>query len=110
MDLEPYHRFPTGPRPRPAHVWPRPAGASVSSTRATWNMMGSPRAGARTWTPIGRPSSPVPNGTLTAGWPARLEGIVHTSLRYIVSGSEVLAPSGNAVVGDVGESNTSKDR
>jgi hypothetical protein len=43
-----------------------------------------------------------------AGWPARFDGIVHTSLRYIASGSAVLAPSGKAVVGEVGDSSTSK--
>ena len=51
----------------------------------------------------GRSSSPVPNGTLIAGWPARLLGIVQTSERYIASGSAVLAPSWNATVGDVGD-------
>ena len=37
----------------------------------------------------------------------QVDGIVHTSFRYIVSGSAVLAPSANAVVGDVGDSSTS---
>jgi len=43
-----------------------------------------------------------------AGWPERLEGIVHTSFRYMVSGSAVLAPNGNAVDGAVGPTSTSK--
>ncbi len=34
---------------------------------------------------------------------------MQTSLRYIDNGSAVFAPSSNAVVGAVGESNTSKD-
>ena len=42
-----------------------------------------------------------------AGCPARLVGMVHTSLRYICNGSAVLSPNGNAVVGDVGDSSTS---
>ncbi len=33
--------------------------------------------------------------------------MVHTSDRYIASGSAVLAPSSNATVGDVGDSSTS---
>ena len=49
----------------------------------------------------------VPNGTDIAGWPARFDGIVQTSLRYIASGSAVFAPSSNATVGEVGESSTS---
>ena len=36
-----------------------------------------------------------------------LDGIGHTSLRYMVSGSAVLAPNSNATVGDVGDSNAS---
>lgn len=83
-------------------------GAAASTAAATRNIVASPSAGAMTCTPTGRPSSPAPNGTDTAGWPARLDGIVHTSLRYIVNGSAVLAPSGNAVEGAVGLSSTSK--
>ena len=47
-----------------------------SSSAATWNMTGSPIAGASTCTPTGRPSAPVPKGTLMPGWPARFVGIV----------------------------------
>ena len=39
--------------------------------------------------------------------PARLVGIVQTSLRYMASGSAILSPIGNAVVGVVGETSTS---
>ena len=74
---------------------------------AARNMSGSPSAGASTCTPTGRPSSPMPKGTDMAGWPARFDGIVHTSFRYIASGSSVLAPSANAVVGEVGASSRS---
>ena len=70
-------------------------------------MVASSSAGASTCTPTGRPSSPTPNGTDMAGWPARFDGIVHTSFRYMASGS-ALAPSAKAVVGDVGDSSTSK--
>ena len=70
-------------------------------------MVASPRAGASSWTPIGSPSSPTPNGTDMAGSPDRFDGIVHTSFMYIDRGSAVLAPSSNAVVGDVGERSTS---
>ena len=40
--------------------------------------------------------------------PDRFAGIVKTSFRYIASGSSTFAPIGNAVVGDVGETSTSK--
>ncbi len=76
---------------------------------ATWNMTVSPSAGARTWTPMGRPSAPVPKGTVMAGWPARLDGMVHRSDRYIANGSAALAPMAKAVVGVVADSSTSKD-
>ena len=49
----------------------------------------------------------MPYGTLIAACPARLVGIVHTSERYIASGSADLAPSSNATVGDVGDSSAS---
>ena len=101
VDLEPDDRLPAGGgrgghRRRSAPGRPRPGTGR-----------GSPRAGASSWTPTGRPSSPVPKGTEMAGWPARLDGMVHTSDRYMVSGSSVLAPSAKAVVGDVGDSSRS---
>ena len=78
-----------------------------SRTLATRNMTGSPSVGASTWTPTGRPSAPVPNGTLIAGSPDRLDGIVYVSQRYMASGLSVLSPIGNATVGDVGVISTS---
>ena len=53
--------------------------AASSSTLAARNMVPSPSMGARIWTPIGSPSSPIPNGTDMAGCPARFDGIVQTS-------------------------------
>ena len=84
------------------------AGAAASTTAATLNRVLSDRAGPSSCTPTGRPSSPAPKGTLMAGWPARLDGMVQTSDRYMVSGSPVLAPRGKAVVGAVGPSRTSQ--
>ena len=81
--------------------------SAPSRAAATRNMVTSSRASAITWMPTGRPSSPTPKGTDMAGWPARFDGIVQTSLRYMASGS-ALAPSSNAVVGEVGDSRTSK--
>src|SRR5579859_1894620 len=111
VDLEPDDRLPLG-RLR-AHRASIPCfggvrgGATASTAAATWNITVSPSAGARTCTPTGRPSSPVPNGTLMAGWPARLDAMVQTSDRYMARGSAVFAPSRNAVVGAVGPSSTS---
>ena len=42
-----------------------------------------------------------------AALPARLDGIVHRSARYIAIGSSTRSPIGNAVVGVVGETSTS---
>ena len=58
--------------------------------------------------PIGRPASSSPHGTLIAGTPARFAGIVKMSFRYIAIGSSTFSPTRNAVVGDVGETSTSK--
>ena len=52
-------------------------------------------------------TAPVPNGTLIAGSPDRLDGMVYVSHKYMARGSAVLSPSGNATVGDVGVSRTS---
>ena len=58
--------------------------------------------------PTGRPSSSAsPHGTEMAALPARLDGIVHRSARYIAIGSSARSPIGNAVVGVVGETSTS---
>ena len=71
--------------------------AAASSTAATRNISGLLAASARgpARRPAGRPR-PVPNGTLMAGWPARFDGIVQTSDRYMARGFSVLAPSGKA--------------
>jgi hypothetical protein len=45
---------------------------------------------------------------LIAGIPDRFAGIVKMSFRYIANGSSTLAPIGNAVVGDVGDTRMSK--
>src|ERR1700737_3457431 len=79
-------------RPPPAGSGAPSCGAAASTTAATLNRVPSDRAGPSSCTPTGSPSSPVPKGTLIAGWPARLVGMVHTSERYMVSGSPVLAP------------------
>ena len=79
-----------------------PLPLSDSRTFAAWNISLSAMAGARIWIPTGIPSSPKPKGTDIAGCPARLEGIVHTSCKYICMGSAVLSPNGKAVVGAVG--------
>ena len=79
---------PPPPRPRA----PRPPGTSPARRAPA-------RAPARR--PAGR-RPPVPNGTLMAGWPARGDGIVYTSHRYMARGLSVLAPSGKATVGVVG--------
>ena len=73
-----------------------------SSTAAARKSTGSARAGPSSWTPTGRPSAPVPKGTEMAGWPARLDGMVNVSDRYIDKGSSLLAPRAKAVVGVVG--------
>ncbi|CAB4884551.1 unannotated protein [freshwater metagenome] len=49
----------------------------------------------------------MPNGTLIAGCPTRLVGIVYVSQRYMASGLSPLDPNSNATVGDVGVSSTS---
>ena len=56
--------------------------------------------------PTGSPSE-SPQGIDSAGSPARLDGIVQTSERYIASGSWVRSPSRKATVGEVGETITS---
>ena len=58
--------------------------------------------------PTGSPPESRPHGTLIAGTPARFAGIVKTSDRYIASGSSARSPIRNAVVGDVGDTSTSK--
>jgi hypothetical protein len=57
---------------------------------------------------MGSPRESKPHGTLIAGTPARFAGIVNTSDRYIARGSSARSPIRNAVVGDVGDTSTSK--
>ena len=58
--------------------------------------------------PTGRPSSGAsPHGTEMAALPARSDGIVHRSARYIAIGSSARSPMPNAVVGVDGDTSTS---
>src|SRR5580700_6597971 len=55
-----------------------------------------------TCSPTGRPSSGArPHGTEMAALPARSEGMVHRSARYIAIGSSARSPIEKAVVGVV---------
>ncbi len=56
---------------------------------------------------MGSPVSSKPQGTLSPAMPARLAGMVSTSVRYICSGSSTLAPSSNAVNGATAAASTS---
>ena len=64
------------------------------------------KAGPVSCSPTGRPSE-RPQGIDSEGRPARLEGIVQTSDRYIARGSWTRSPSRKATVGEVGETITS---
>ena len=64
-------------------------------------------AGPAIWKPTGSPSE-SPFGIEIAGMPASDIGTVQKSLRYIASGSAVLAPSSNATPGAVGVTMKSK--
>ena len=79
-------------RPSPLTQTAGAHGAAPRSRGAARNMTGSPSAGASTCTPIGNPSPSAPNGTLAAGVAGQVRRIVHTSDRYIDSGSAVFAP------------------
>ena len=68
--------------------------------RAAANRRASSHQGAMSWAPTGSPDCVRPTGADRAGRPARLTGSVHTSARYMVSGSESLAPSSKAGMGD----------
>ena len=70
-------------------------------------MVASPSAGAISCSPTGSPSD-RPAGTETAALPARLTGMVNTSLRYMASGSSAFSPTGKATVGAVGPTSRSK--
>src|SRR5690625_6721889 len=62
----------------------------------------SARAGPCRWIPMGMSSSATPPGMDIAGMPARFAGIVTTSLRYMLNGSESCSPNFIATVGVVG--------
>ena len=81
---------------------------AASAAAATRYSRSSASAGAITCSPTGRPSSGAsPHGTEIAALPARSEGIVHRSARYIAIGSSARSPIGNAVVGVAGDTSTS---
>src|SRR6516162_9271340 len=79
---------------------------ACSSAWPTRKSVFSPNWGPINWSPTGMPSE-SPHGMLSPGSPAMQDGIVSRSERYIAMGSAVRAPSGNATVGDVGETSAS---
>ena len=87
---------------------PRRSVNAASTAAATRYSRSSASGGAITCRPVGRPSSGAsPVGTEMAAFPARLDGIVHRSARYIAIGSSARSPMSNAVVGVGGEMRTS---
>ena len=78
-----------------------------SSAYAASSSAFSLNAGPASWKPTGSPSL-SPLGIEMPGMPASDIGTVQTSLRYIASGSAVLAPSAKATVGAVGVTTKSK--
>jgi hypothetical protein len=81
---------------------------AASTAAATRYTRSSASGGAITWRPTGRLfSGASPIGTEIAAFPARLDGIVHRSARYIAMGSSARSPMSNAVVGVGGEMSTS---
>ena len=107
----------SGKRPTPSTRSPRPSAADADRACATRRLLDRARdaehrrfaervarAPARRSAARRRRYRTAPR---SPAWPARFVGIVHTSLRYIASGSAVLAPSSNATVGVVGASSTS---
>ena len=85
-------------------------GSKPSARSSAWptrKSVFSENCGPISCSPTGSPSD-SPHGTFRPGSPARHDGIVSRSLRYIASGLSVRAPSLNATVGDVGETSTSK--
>ena len=58
---------------------------------------------------MGSPSDEKPQGTESPGRPARLQGTVYMSARYMLSGSLVLAPSWKPATGEVGVRMASTD-
>src|SRR5215472_4321263 len=87
---------------------PRRAVNAASTAAATRYSRSSASGGAITWSPTGSPfSGASPIGTEIAALPARLDGIVHRSARYIAIGSSARSPISNAVVGVAGDTSTS---
>src|SRR5258706_794294 len=84
--------------------------AAASTAFATRRATSSRSAGAWTWNPTGSPAPSRPQGTETAGMPARGAATAKTSQRYIATGSEAFAPMGKAVVGEVGPTTASTSR
>ena len=80
---------------------------ACSSAWAASRMRFSLNAGPASWNAVGNPSA-RPFGIEIAGMPASGIGTVQKSLRYIASGSSVLAPSSNATPGLVGVATKSK--
>jgi serine/threonine-protein kinase len=80
---------------------------TVSTPCATSSSRDSAKGGPMSCSPTGSPCPSSPQGRLMAGTPARLAGSVHTSARYIASGSSTFAPSGQATTGEVGVASTS---
>ena len=56
---------------------------------------------------MGRPAFVKPHGSDRPGSPARLHGSVHTSMRYMDSGSFTFSPSLKAGTGEVGVTSAS---
>src|SRR5581483_11448882 len=88
--------------------WPHFSTNAFSTAAPTRYSRSSAMAGAMISRPTGRLSSGArPHGTEMAALPARLDGMVHRSARYIAIGSSARSPIGKAVVGVVGETSTS---
>ena len=75
------------------------------------SIVASSKGRAMTCRPTGSSLPPTltkPAGTDMPGRPAMFTGSVNTSFRYIAIGSSTFSPIRNAVVGEVGETRTSK--
>src|ERR1700686_1843611 len=105
MDLEPDDHFEARGHRHQATAringdWSWRKSAAASNAKATCSIVSSRNPGAMTCRPIGRPSA-TPHGTEMPQTLPRFAGMVIMSFRYMATGSWVLAPSGNATVGDV---------
>src|SRR4029453_8772127 len=104
VDLEPDDLLEIGH----AHAAPRGGvrrwkSCSRSNARAMRSTRASSQGLPRICRPMGRLALVNPQGGLSPGSPARLQGKVKTSLRYIASGSLTFSPMRKAAVGEVGE-------